>query len=94
MALSNFRSHYQKTSSVAVMWGGGRIPSSAHAGHTGPYEIVSPIGAGVMGQVFRARDTRMKRQVAVKILPEEFAANAFRRSRAIMQRWLGCRMEE
>ena len=36
----------------------------------GPYEIVAPIGAGVMGEVYRARDTRLDRQVAVKILPE------------------------
>ncbi|PYQ27291.1 MAG: serine/threonine protein kinase, partial [Acidobacteria bacterium] len=42
----------------------------------GPYEIVAPIGAGGMGEVYRARDTRLDRQVAVKILPPEFAQNA------------------
>ena len=42
----------------------------------GPYEIVAPIGAGGMGEVYRARDTRLNRQVAVKILPAEFAQNA------------------
>src|SRR2546430_6900573 len=42
----------------------------------GPYEIVAPIGAGGMGEVYRARDTRLDRQVAVKILPESFADNA------------------
>src|SRR5438445_4097359 len=42
----------------------------------GPYEIVAPIGAGGMGEVYRARDTRLDRQVAVKILPEHFAHNA------------------
>jgi serine/threonine protein kinase len=42
----------------------------------GPYEIVAPIGAGGMGEVYRARDTRLDRQVAVKILPAEFAQNA------------------
>lgn len=42
----------------------------------GPYEIVAPIGAGGMGEVYRARDTRLDRAVAVKILPAEFAGNA------------------
>ena len=41
----------------------------------GPYEIVSRIGAGGMGEVWRARDTRLDREVAIKILPESFAAN-------------------
>jgi Tol biopolymer transport system component len=39
----------------------------------GPYEIVSPVGAGGMGEVFRARDARLGRDVAVKVLPEELA---------------------
>ncbi len=42
----------------------------------GPYEIVAPIGAGGMGEVYKARDTRLDRAVAVKILPAEFAQNA------------------
>ena len=42
----------------------------------GPYEIVSRIGAGGMGEVFRARDTRLDRSVAIKVLPAAFAANA------------------
>lgn len=36
----------------------------------GPYEVIAPIGAGGMGEVFRARDTRLGRDVALKILPE------------------------
>jgi hypothetical protein len=42
----------------------------------GPYEIVSRIGAGGMGEVFKARDTRLDRSVAIKVLPAELAANA------------------
>ena len=40
----------------------------------GSYEIMSPRGAGGMGDVYRARDTRQQRDVAIKILPEIFAA--------------------
>ncbi len=42
----------------------------------GPYEVVAPIGAGGMGEVYRARDTRLQRDVAIKVLPERLAANA------------------
>ena len=41
----------------------------------GPYEIVSMIGAGGMGEVYRARDQRLGRNVAVKVLPVSFAAD-------------------
>ena len=47
----------------------------------GPYEIVAPLGAGGMGEVYRARDTRLQRDVAVKILPAELCRDADRRSR-------------
>jgi len=41
----------------------------------GPYEILAPLGAGGMGEVYRGRDSRLEREVAVKVLPEHLAAN-------------------
>jgi serine/threonine protein kinase len=41
----------------------------------GPYEVTAPLGAGGMGEVWRGRDTRLNRDVAIKILPEGFAQN-------------------
>ena len=47
----------------------------------GPYEILAPAGAGGMGEVYKARDTRLDRTVAVKILPEAIANTADLRTR-------------
>jgi Tol biopolymer transport system component/predicted Ser/Thr protein kinase len=47
----------------------------------GPYEILAPIGAGGMGEVYRAKDTKLGREVAIKILPESFANDPDRLAR-------------
>jgi len=47
----------------------------------GPYEILAPIGAGGMGEVYRARDTKLERHVAIKILPEALAHDPERLAR-------------
>ena len=47
----------------------------------GPYEVAGPLGAGGMGEVYRATDTKLKRQVAIKILPPSLAADADRLAR-------------
>ena len=44
----------------------------------GPYEILSPLGAGGMGEVYRARDPRLARDIAIKVLPEALANDANR----------------
>jgi eukaryotic-like serine/threonine-protein kinase len=53
----------------------------ASGGRLGSYEVVSAIGSGGMGEVYRARDTKLHRDVALKILPEEFAADPERGAR-------------
>jgi serine/threonine protein kinase len=55
--------------------------SLASGSRLGPYEIVSPLGAGGMGEVYRARDSRLKRDVAVKVLPEAFVRDTDRLAR-------------
>ena len=47
----------------------------------GPYEILAPIGAGGMGEVYRAKDTMLGREVAVKVLPDALARDAERLAR-------------
>jgi serine/threonine protein kinase len=52
----------------------------------GPYEILSPLGAGGMGEVYRARDAKLERDVAIKVLPQHLSASAEAR---LMQTNLG-----
>src|ERR1035438_7531497 len=56
------------------------MPPSA-GDRLGPYEILALIGKGGMGEVFRARDTKLKREVAIKVLPEAFARDPERMAR-------------
>ena len=50
-------------------------------GRVGPYDVIAPIGAGGMGEVYRARDSRIERDVAIKVLPPGYAANPDRLGR-------------
>ena len=55
--------------------------SLAPGARVGPYEVTANIGAGGMGEVFRARDTKLNRIVALKVLPESFASDPERVAR-------------
>ena len=51
----------------------------------GPYKIVAPLGAGGMGEVYRAHDPRLQRDIALKVLPESYTADATARARLIRE---------
>src|SRR6516164_3903609 len=60
---------------------GGQSIAFAAGRRLGPYEILSLVGSGGMGEVYRARDPKLKRVIAIKVLPEATAADPERRAR-------------
>lgn len=69
---------FLETPASTTVLGAAALPPGSRVG---PYEIIDLIGEGGMGEVFRARDTRLGRQVAIKVLPPEFSQDASRRKR-------------
>jgi len=51
----------------------------------GPYEVIAPLGSGGMGEVYRARDTRLGREVAIKVLPADKLSDPARRARFVQE---------
>ena len=51
------------------------VPTISAGSRLGPYEVIAPLGAGGMGEVWRARDPRLGREVAIKVLPEEVSSD-------------------
>jgi serine/threonine protein kinase len=56
----------------------------------GPYEVLSPLGAGGMGEVYKARDTRLERTMAIKVLPQHLSASPEVRQRFEREAKTGC----
>jgi serine/threonine protein kinase/tetratricopeptide (TPR) repeat protein len=65
--------------------GDSTVAQFAARARLGPYEIEAPIGAGAMGEVFRARDTRLHRTVAIKVLPHDRVADPDRKRRFLQE---------
>src|ERR1700691_2154947 len=60
-----------------------QLPTLSPGSRLGPYEILAPIGAGGMGEVWKARDTRLNRTVAIKVSAAEFSERFDREARAV-----------
>src|SRR5271169_770329 len=69
------------TKEILLHYTGGNTMALSSGTRLGPYEIVGPLGAGGMGDVYRARDNKLKREVALKVLSETFAGDADRMAR-------------
>ncbi|HEU4893437.1 MAG TPA: protein kinase [Vicinamibacterales bacterium] len=84
-------SRFLERAAGTIMWSGlGRVDLIGH--QIGPYKIVAPLGAGGMGEVYRARDTKLDRDVAIKILPAHFMADPERRARLVREAQLLARL--
>src|SRR5438132_10779529 len=70
-----------RTLEACVPRGAGEEMTITPGTQLGPYEIIAPLGAGGMGEVYRARDTRLDRIVAIKVLPDDLASNTELRQR-------------
>jgi serine/threonine protein kinase len=57
----------------------------AQGAHIGTFEVIAPLGAGGMGEVYRARDSRLGREVAIKVLPAERLSDPTRRARFVQE---------
>ncbi|HOL72675.1 MAG TPA: serine/threonine-protein kinase, partial [Bryobacteraceae bacterium] len=62
-------------------------PTLAPGTRLGPYEIIALIGSGGMGEVYRARDARLRRDVAIKVLPPAFSQDSDRLRRFEQEAW-------
>ena len=69
-------------SSIRIPLGEVQVPVLSPGAKLGPYKIMSSIGAGGMGEVYRAHDTRLDRTVAIKILPAQVSSDPVRKQRS------------